>query len=165
MAATAPDKDFCGILSKDYNLDRKNIAIWENDFNCDEEHYKIILDKHYDYIIIKIGENVSDINNFKIELQKLTDFYKNYGNKIVLVTTVWKQYSFDNQGNPFEVPSDKDRIIREVANENNYTLVDIYEMTNHTNYYAWDAYQNSAIASHPNDLGMEYIATKIKEKL
>lgn len=165
MAATAPHKDFCGILSKDYNLDRKNIAIWENNFKCEESYYKIVTSKHYDYIVIKIGENVGDIINFKAELQKLTDYYKDLGTHLILVTTVWKQYDFDVNGHPFEVPSDRDRIIKEVANEDGFILVDISAMTNFPNFYAWGEYSDSAIASHPNDLGMEYIANKIKQKL
>ena len=76
-----------------------------------------------DYLILKIGENVTNLVNFKTELQKLTDYYSNYADKIILVTTVWKQYEFDSLGNPYEVPSDKDRIITEVALENNFILV------------------------------------------
>ena len=45
MAATSPDKDFCGILSQTFDLDKKTIAVWENNFNCSEEYYKFISDK------------------------------------------------------------------------------------------------------------------------
>lgn len=165
MAASSPNKDFCGILSKYYELESKNIAIWENDFNCSEEHYKFVTSKKYDFIIIKIGENVSNLVDFKQELTKLTDFYSNYTNKIILVTTVWKQYDFDTNGNPFEVPSVKDKIITEVALENNIILVNISKMKDDSNYYAWNEYQNNSIASHPNDLGMEFIANSILEKI
>ena len=165
MAASSPNKDFCGILSKSFNVNRKNIAIWENNFYCDESHYKFVTNKHYDYIIFKIGENVSDLQNFKEELTKIVLFYKNFGSKIVLVTTVWSQYSFDENGNPFEVPSDKDRIIKEVSEELNCILVDISDMKQNSNNYAWNDYQDSAIASHPNDLGMKFIANKIIQKI
>jgi hypothetical protein len=165
MAASSPDKDFCGLLNQTFEVDRKNIAIWENNFNCDEIHYKFVTTTNYDYIIFKIGENVSDIQNFKSELKKITDFYKNYTNKIILVSTIWKQYEFDSSGVPHEVTSDKDRIIREVANENDFIFVDISDMKNNNSFYAWDEYQDSAIGSHPNDLGMEFIANKIIQEI
>jgi len=164
MAASAPDKDFCSLISK--NLDRKNIAVWENNFNCSVEHYYFVTSKHYDYIIFKIGENVSDVSNFKDALIDLTEYYSNYTNKIILVTTVWSEYVFDENNTPYEVPSQKDRIIKEVAFEKGYILVDISEMKNNNSMFAWDEYPNNgAIGSHPNDKGMEFIANKIKEKL
>jgi hypothetical protein len=168
MAATAPEKDFCSLLEKGMNaerLDRKNIAIWENNFYCSEEHYSITTSLQYDYIIIKIGENVSDLTHFKTELQKLVDYYEQYGDKIVLVSTVWSQYEFDTNGNPHEVPSDKDRIIKEVALENNHIFVDISEMKVDASNYAWGEYSDNAINSHPNNQGMKFISDKILIKL
>ena len=73
---------------------------------------------------------------------------------------------FDENNTPYEVPSQKDRIIKEVAFEKGYILVDISEMKNNNSMFAWDEYPNNgAIGSHPNDKGMEFIANKIKEKL
>jgi hypothetical protein len=165
MASTSPEKDFCGIIGKNTNLDRKNIAVWENDFYCSQEYYTITTSLKYDYLILKIGENVTNLVNFKTELQKLTEYYSNYADKIILVTTVWKQYEFDSLGNPYEVPSDKDRIITEVALENNFILVDISEMKEDVSNYAWYEYEDSSIACHPNDKGMKFIADKILEKI
>jgi hypothetical protein len=168
MAASAPEKDFCSLLEKGMDaelLDRKNIAIWENNFNCSEEHYSITTSLQYDYIIVKIGENVSDLINFKVELQKLIDYYEQYGNKIVLVTTVWGQYEFDVDGNPYGVPSEKDKAIKEVALENSHIFVDISEIQNDPIYYALGQFNDAGVAAHPSDLGMEFIANKILSKL
>jgi len=167
MASTSKENDFCSLVEKSFDakLDRKNIAVWENNFNCEIEHYYLVTSIKYDYIILKIGENVSDLVNFKIELQKLTDYYSNYTNNIVLVTTVWSQYDFDELGNPFEVPSDKDRIISEVALENDFILVDISQMKQESSNYALGEYDDDAIGSHPNDNGMKFIADKIIEKI
>jgi hypothetical protein len=38
-------------------------------------------------------------------------------------------------------------------------------MKNVSDYYAWNEYVNQAIASHPNDNGMLFIANKIIDKM
>jgi hypothetical protein len=164
MAASSPDKDFCSLLKTELQTDvlnRKNIAVWENNFNVGVEHYGITTSLQYDYVVIKVGENVSDVCNFKDALKKLVNYYKKYGNNIILVTTVWSQYQFDSSGNPYEVISIKDKIIREVSIENKCILVDLLEMKSDPTNYAWGEYQNSGIASHPNDKGMKFISDKI----
>mgnify|MGYP003653006734 CR=1 FL=1 len=168
MAASSPDKDFCYLIEKGLNaksLNRLNISVWENNFFCEEQYYKILPTINYDFIIVKVGENVENVKEFKVELKNLLNYYKNFGNKIILVTTIWSQYSFDENGNPFEVVSDRDRIIKEVSFENNFTLVDISEMKIDPKYYAWEEYSDSSIGSHPNDLGMKYISDKILESI
>jgi hypothetical protein len=164
MAASSPDKDFCSLLKTELQTDvlnRKNIAVWENNFNVGVEHYGITTSLQYDYVVIKVGENVSDVCNFKDALKKLVNYYKKYGNNIILVTTVWSQYQFDSSGNPYEVISIKDKIIREVSIENKCILVDLLEMKSDPTNYAWGEYQNSGITSHPNDKGMKFISDKI----
>ena len=165
MAATSPDKDFCGILSQTFDLDKKTIAVWENNFNCSEEYYKFISDKQYDYVIFKIGENVSNTEDFKLEFQKLIDLYKNYGENLVLVTTIWKDYKFNEDNIPQEIESKRDKIIRELALENNLILVDLSEMKENPKNYAWGEYEDGAIASHPSDKCMKFIADRILENL
>ena len=173
MAATSAEKDFCGVIKSSLelegfkiDLDKKNIAVWERDFSCEINILMPPITKHYDYIIIKLGENVPDNSEtFEIEFEKLTRFYSNFGRKIILVTTVWRQYSFTEDGIPYEVPPMKDIIIRRVSINNDYDIADISDIKENQNYFAWYEYENTGIGSHPNDLGMEFIANKILQKI
>lgn len=168
MAASSIDKDFCSLILKEIpknsTLERKNIAYWEQNLNYNLNEMFSPNTNYYDYVVIKIGENVSDNNPlFKESLQNLTNRFNS--SKIILVTTVWRQYELDVNENYYEVDSYKDRIIKEVAEENNYIFCDISEIKNNSNYFAWGDYENSGVGSHPNDSGMEFIANKIIQEI
>lgn len=170
MAASHPELDFCGRLKNHFEnseLDKLNIAIWENNLDYDLNLLTPITTKSYDYIIFKLGENVNDNdrNRFKEDFRNMINHYKQSKSKIIIVSTVWNEYEFDIYGNPFVVESVKDRVMKEVAEEDDYIFVDISEMRNNSENYAWNEYINQGIASHPNDYGMLFIANKIIEKI
>ena len=170
MAASYPELDFCGRLKNHFEnseLDKLNIAVWENNLDYDLNQITPIITKSYDYIVFKLGENVSDNNRnrFKEDFRNMINHYKQSKSKIIIVSTVWNEYEFDLNGNPFVVESLKDKAMKEVAEEEDYVFVDISEMRNVSDYYAWNEYIDQAIASHPNDNGMLFIANKIIEKI
>lgn len=162
--------DFCGRLKNHFEnseLDKLNIAIWENNLDYDLNLLTPITTKSYDYIIFKLGENVNDNdrNRYKEDFRNMINHFKQSDSKIIIVSTVWNEYEFDIYGNPFVVESVKDRVMKEVAEEDDYIFVDISEMRNNSENYAWNEYINQGIASHPNDYGMLFIANKIIEKI
>lgn len=170
MAASYPELDFCGRLKNHFEnseLDKLNIAIWENNLDYDLNLLTPITTKSYDYIIFKLGENVNDNdrNRYKEDFRNMINHFKQSDSKIIIVSTVWNEYEFDIYGNPFVVESVKDRVMKEVAEEDDYIFVDISEMRNNSENYAWNEYINQGIASHPNDYGMLFIANKIIEKI
>ncbi|WP_445718930.1 SGNH/GDSL hydrolase family protein [Flavobacterium sp.] len=170
MAASHPELDFCGRLKNHFEnseLDKLNIAVWENNLDYDLNLLTPITTKSYDYIIFKLGENVSDNNRsrYKEDFRNIISHYKQSKSKIIIVSTVWNEYEFDLYGNPFLTESIKDRVMSEVAEEEDCIFVDISEMKNVSDYYAWNEYVNQAIASHPNDNGMLFIANKIIDKM
>lgn len=154
MAATAPNKDFCGLLIEaGHSVDRINISVWERTF----EQEMTITSNSYDYAIIKIGENVTDTEKFKTELPKLIKYYKNFAKKVILVTTIWKEYDSNSQ----ETPSKRDEVIKQQEE----TVIDISQIKEDDTYFSWGEYQDNTIACHPNDKGHKFIANKILEKL
>ena len=81
------------------------------------------------------------------------------------IKTIWKDYKFNEDNIPQETESKRDKIIRELALENNLILVDLSEMKENPKNYAWGEYGDGAIASHPSDKGMKFIADRILENL
>ncbi len=169
MAASSPDKDFCNLVKKSTNaeiLDRKSMYFWEanNDYNFQE----IIppTTNYYDYIIIKVGENVGNSRRegFKQRLRDLCEYCENFSSKIIIVSTVWAEYVQDENG-IYTQEHQKDLMMKELCEERNYIFVDVSQMINQNQYFAWEEYQDSGIGCHPNDLGMEFIANKIIQEI
>ena len=153
MAASSIDKDFCSqlryLLLADYknvNLDRTQLAWWESNFSYDYT-WQIDLTKSYDYIVIELGENVSNYSQYKNALNKLIADFKTTNSKIILVSNAWHKPGVDN-------------IELEICQENNYHFCDISAMHSDSNYYATE-YENQEVAAHPNDEGMMFMANCI----
>ena len=153
MASTSIDKDFCSQLRllllanyKNVILDRTQLAWWESNFNYDYS-WKIDLTKNYDYIIIELGENVSNCTDYKNALNKLINDFKTVNSEIVIVSNAWHKPNVDS----LEI---------EVCQESGYKYCDISLMHLDEKYYAKE-YQNQEIAAHPNDNGMLFMANCI----
>jgi alpha-galactosidase len=153
MAASSIDKDFCSqlryLLLADYknvNLDRTQLAWWESNFSYDYT-WQIDLTKSYDYIVIELGENVSNYSQYKNALNKLIADFKTTNSKIILVSNAWHKPEVDN-------------IEFEICQENNYQFCDISAMYSDSNYYATE-YENQEVAAHPNNEGMMFMANSI----
>jgi hypothetical protein len=165
MAASSEENDFVHIVMnkvRDVHPEAEyRIAwavAWEREY-WDAVHlvaFREYLNFGADIIIIKINENVTADNNkkypYNVYYRRLLD-YINPDNraKVILCTGFWKRGVLD-------------RIVREIADENGHSLVelnhlDIDEMK------AQDSYGDSAPANHPGDRGMAAIADCIWSKL
>jgi len=151
MAASSPDKDFAHILKANipnYNFKIKNVAQWEQSFST--AFYGAT--EHYDYIFVKLSENVTDLERYKEELPKLLKSYMDENTKVFLISSVW-------------FSPEKDLITKETAESLNQTYVDISEMQLESTYYAWNEYENGAVGCHPENRGMDFIAKKCLKSL
>ncbi|GAB4042172.1 SGNH/GDSL hydrolase family protein [Spirosoma litoris] len=108
--------------------------------------YQPITDWMPDLIIIRIGENVLNLeHDFKTALKALIDKLKekNPSCRVIITTSVWQE------GNQQQV--DVSNLLKDVASERSYTLVEL----------AGIAGSKLGTLNHPNDPAMQTIADRI----
>jgi alpha-galactosidase len=168
MAASSKDKDYVHVLMDTLTKSHKNIhwdyhyhsiAYWERDFNFDfstDNLVKVDLNYKPDILIIRLGENVQDEyaknNDYESALVKLINKFKSENSKVIITGNFWP--------NAF-----KDNIQRAVASKNNYSFVDLSELSNDINNQAGGKFENPGVAMHPSDFGMRNIAIKILDQI
>ncbi|WP_240625834.1 SGNH/GDSL hydrolase family protein [Spirosoma pollinicola] len=170
MAASAPEKDFVHLLTGQLQTLYAGVAVklqssgslerqyGMSNYSIDEFNEPVQQFKP-DLILVRMGENVDDSQvqarnfetSFRAFLERLVLLSGSQPVKIVCTTSVWS--------NP-----QADAVIRKVANEKGYTLVDLSSMVGQGQYFA-SQYANGAVAAHPNDAGMQRIDELIWEKL
>lgn len=152
MAATIDDNDYVHIVSNSLkaNFTILSLGDWERAF----WHYDYTkLDKYKgwaDYVVIKLGENVSEIIDFK---KSFTELLKHIDCKNVVVISVWWDKPIYPQINDY---------MRSVTLENNFQWV---ELPAHDATYNAINYLNKDLADHPGDKGMRLIADSILKTL
>jgi len=148
MAASSEDTDYVNIVSKKLNASFKalNLAEWERGF----WYYDYSeLDKHKgwaDIAIIKLGENVTEIIDFKRSFNELLE-HVDCKNTIVL-STWWDKLIYP-QVNDY---------MRSVTMANNFQWVQLPE---HDTTYDATNFKDKDVSSHPGDKGMLLIAESI----
>lgn len=176
MAATKEEKDFVHILNKKDNLacDAVSIAVpFERELKTDintcinegEKTKENISVSDYDRIVIRLGENVTNIQGFKPALLSLIDNIRTVNQKASILIT-----------GMFWTNDQKEAILLECANEKSCTFVSIkdldvsaYKQTIGGQVYGNDGalhtINNQGVANHPNDEGMRLIAERIYSAL
>lgn len=175
MAATSSDKDYIhqvkAGLEQTYstvNLDIISVQSWETSSNRSKQLRKFDekLANSYDLVIIQLGENVSDMTTFKKDFNNLVSHVKETqpNAKVVVVGDYWYR-------------SGRDYSKSSVAAKQGCAYVDLSPIRGDKNYRAsrgtmvlgddgqLHTMTNSWVLKHPNDLGMQYIATKILDCL
>lgn len=154
MAASTPDKDFLHgynkllQLSKKYSyveVNSKNIAVWENDFTYNLNEFVDITSKTYDVLIVRLGENVSNSEEYYSSLSTMVQLFKTQNTKVIITGIVWENDINEN-------------IHKQIAFENDYKYIPFEDFRSNINNYAWGLYENSSVAAHPSDIGMQNIA-------
>ena len=168
MAASAPEKDFVHLLTADLETLDKSLIVklqdggnFEQNFGAtdysSDEFLPLIRAFKPDLIVVRIGENMNEsrVPLFNLESQYRTLLEKlasvNQPSKIVCTTSVWYH-------------PQADAVIRKVAAEKEYSLVDLSCMVGQSQYFA-SQYTHPGVAAHPNDAGMQRIADLIWEKI
>lgn len=168
MAASEKSKDYVNrFLSKMQNLkptattDVLNIAGWEsNPSTWDKSQLdSYLLGK--DLICIRLGENATYSGTFKAEFASLISYIKtkNTTAKILI-------------GGVFWADNNKDTAMTQVAAENNMTFVKLSHLDSPSNrsYMGaqvkgddgqWHTVNNTGVAAHPSDAGMDAIANEL----
>ena len=165
MAASKADSDYVHLLTTDLktrNLSTKikvmygvpfeqNFATYN--FNDADENANF----KPDLIIMRIGENAHVTSEviFKDRYDKLIKklLSKTSTTKVICTTSFWPdQYEAIN-------------VIKTVAQDNNYMMVDIGGFFQDKTYTAQGLFNNVGVAKHPSDKGMRAIYNAIAEKL
>lgn len=173
MAASKPVNDYCHILEekiKKHNANSTvtpiNIAVWEKDFSIELNHLLDTACKGKNIIVIRLGENVTDVLHFRDALSCLVDYCLQYTSYIIITGQYWK---------------DKDKEEAILYNVYKYGLtyvpldwiLECYseECSPHIGDIIYDInglqtpIKESFILSHPNDFGMKLIANSIYKAL
>ena len=109
-----------------------------------------------DLIIFRISENFPrnfcDLPELKKNYQELISYLNPEKRaKILLTTGFWKR--------------EEDMMIREVAKENDYPLVELNDLGEDDSMKSLGLFAHSGVANHPGDRGMQQIAERILEKI
>lgn len=156
MAATSEDKDYVHVLigkllQSNANIEYKvqNIASWEWDFTFDLSTFIEIMDFNPNILVVRLGENVdvtyAKANNYQNSLEILIDYYKTDYSEVYITNCFWQN-------------TYKDNVQKTVALVNNYNFVDIDSLSTDETNYAYLDFENSGVAYHPSDYGMQNIA-------
>lgn len=131
-----------------------NINSWERTFVLDTVRFQAVLHNKFDYIIIRLGENVdtsrSTFPNYYTELKKLVTDLKDYHPKAQMIMT----------GNVWESQI-KDSIQTKVAAEFLLPYIDYSIFQQDSTNYAYGLFDHPGVAAHPSDKGMMEIAKSI----
>lgn len=162
MAASCEERDYVHIilreLKKKYLVDSCIVqcAIWERNFKNNEDilqkYYKSAHDFEADIIVVRIGENIKDIQDLaalKCAFEKMILFFQNERKaKIIITSLFWNKKSVNE-------------IIKNIAEEHNYVFCDISDLEKDEKTMALGNFEHRGICVHPSDYGMKCIADKI----
>jgi hypothetical protein len=146
MAASSEHTDYVHIVSKKLHADYRllDLGAWERNYS---QYDLVELNKYdgwADIVIIKLGENVTDIK---------PDFNKSFENllkqvnckKTIVVSTWWENQRLNES-------------MRSITLANNFQWVELPE---HDTTYNAINFQHSGVTAHPGDKGMRLIADSI----
>lgn len=165
MAASQADSDYVHLLTKDLKSRNPTTEIkvmygvpFEQTFaTYDFDQANESASFRPDLILMRIGENANVTSEvvFKEKYDKLIKklLSKNATAKVICTTSFWPdRYEAIN-------------VIKTVAKENDYVLVDIGGFFYDKSYTAHGLFKDAGVAKHPSDKGMRAIYNAIAEKL
>lgn len=167
MVASSKDKDYVHQLISKINLVKEDaaycicqVASWERGYKeGTEKFYEVYQGAHNfcaDIVIFRFIENCLfdgwNDQKFKLELEKLLQYFNPSGNaQIVISTGFWHHCG--------------DEAIREFAMEHDISLVELGDLGEKDEMKAIGLFEHEGVANHPGDLGMKKIAERIFEKI
>lgn len=171
MAASAEDKDYAHhVLHSIIDLTGsqplamiENIAKFEREYDTYDVAgmRKDLVEFHPDVMVLAIGENVPSLKNgedkskFKESVLKLLQALQAGGHPAILVRSC------------FWADPVKDKVLRQVCGEVGGIYVDISNLCKDESNYARSErkFDNSGVAAHPGDKGMQAIAFALVEAM
>ena len=171
MASSTKEKDYVHLLAGkmaqhfNINFDTINFASWEYNSHDRTEVLltinSVFNSKKYDYVIIQLGENVTNATTLEKDLNEMIKFIKSHNSsvKIAVVGNFWSKTQVD-----------KAKI--KACGKSMIPYIDLTLIQNE-DYYAKigtivfgqdgkkHKIEHEGVARHPNDLAMEYIANNL----
>ena len=162
MAASEESKDYVHLVVEEMNktgcvdYSIAQCSRWERNYNEGEkvlnEYFQSARDFEADVIVVRIGENMQidgDEVNCKLNFEKMISFFnKTQKAKVIITNLFWNQTNLN-------------RIIKEIATENNYIFCDISDLERDEKTMALGEYEHEGVSVHPGDYGMKCIAERI----
>ena len=172
MAASRDDKDYVHLIEKQLHESRENVNIkavqfrsWEIQYIDRKDEYSLIdryLNDGIDWIIVQLGENVTDTTTFEADyVALLLHLHEAVPNaKLLTIGSVWKNETIDS-------------IKQRVSEGLGIAYVDLAEIQDDPKYQAGlgttvlgedgkkHLIGHEGVSKHPGDPGMEYIAEKV----
>lgn len=173
MCASQKDSDYVRriearlhLLNPKTTVEEKNIAEYENDFSINLDSLIGGLCKGKDLIVLKIGENVRDVDRYYAAFKHLTEYCQRFTGNVIVAGAFWK------------VPKIEEAMVR-VAREKNlkyvplFWILDLYkdEVMPHVGDTIFNIdnqpykIKTEFIITHPNDEGMRMIADEIYKNI
>lgn len=162
MAASSPENDFCHVLGGSIRggVTPCNMACWENDLSMNLDSLLGDTINGYDAIVIRIGENVSNIDVFENALDDLIVYCMQHAPIVVITGCFWQDVN-------------KEKIIVSSAYRHRITYIPLFwidklydvhpKVGDEFKSVEGDLYklEDDFIISHPDDRGMQMIANQI----
>ncbi|MDR3059811.1 MAG: hypothetical protein LBU84_16940 [Prevotella sp.] len=173
MAATSQENDYVHVFNKmleNKYSDSVSYKIawavdWEgNHNNYDLSYFDSFFDGTEDLVVIRIGENVKDVNNYENDFRNLIQYLK----KISPKATFLISGIFMTESNDLKY---KETIQKKIAEEEGCVWVPINHLDTKDNRnfvgcpIDGKAIENIAVANHPGDKGMTAIANALLNAL
>lgn len=173
MAASTAENDYCHQLERlihnhcsHSTVTGKNISVWEKDPGIDFESLigQDVIDKNI--IIIRLGENVTNIDSFQSRLRDLINYCRHQTPNIIITGCFWYRNNVD-------------KALKQVAIENNLNYIPLVDIYFENGFNALNTQEplckdtsgnsylltNAFVKRHPGDYGMYLIAKKLHEIL
>lgn len=167
MAASKEENDYCHVLQsklRQYNSESYvipfSIVPFERNPECNIDSLLSNVCDNADIIIIRIGENVQNVESFNNNIQRLIDKCKSYTPHILISGCFWQN-------------GDKEKVLINAASDNKLRFIPLSWIAEMRNAYPQkgDSIYNTEgkkyaitkefIITHPNDEGMKSIANSI----
>jgi hypothetical protein len=162
MAATAADKDFLSLLTKKIKENNEQNEVLGRNVYPFERTYETIKLTEFedlkafkaDIIIIRFGENISETERaanpqLQVAVKAFVDYLADGRPvKVILTTPFWTNLGVNQN---FLTLSEK----------NKWPLIPLHDLGLANENMALERFENISVGSHPGDLGMERIATRI----
>jgi len=162
MAATAAEKDFLSLLTKKIKENNEQHEVLGRNVYPFERAYEMINLTEFedlktfkaDIIIIRFGENITEKERaenpqLQVAVKAFVDYLADGRPVKVILTT------------PFWTNAGVNQNFLALSVKNKWPLVQLHDLSLANENMALERFENISVGSHPGDLGMERIATRI----
>ena len=162
MAATAADKDFLSLLTKKIKENNEQHEVLGRNVFPFERAYETISLTEFedlktfkaDIIIIRFGENITEKERaenpqLQVAVKALVDYLADGRPvKVILTTPFWANPGVNQNYSALSV-------------KYKWPLIPLHDLSLANENMALERFENISVGSHPGDLGMDRIATRI----